>query len=178
VAPRAASSSTSAPALAPSEPAASTNASVVPDVIPALGPAEPDDNPYGPGFEPARPGHYLLAIDPHERPYTVNVPRDYGPYFPIVSLIRVCVSKTGTVANVEILQPTIPVVDLQIPNVIPRWRYHPYVYKGQPVSWCYRLRYNIVGPHDPNDVDPLDEQDFDASTLADDPSATSASRRP
>jgi len=135
-----------APARDTATPASFSSA---PDVIPSLGPAERDDNPYGPAFEPTPPGHHLLAIDPELGPYKVNLPARYANALPIAVPVDICVSATGAVTKVELLEPSLPIVDQQLPIVIPRWRYHPYVIEGRAVPWCYRMRYEIGDPQRP-----------------------------
>lgn len=93
---------------------------------------------------PTRQGHRLLAIDPKERPYKVNVPRQYvvcGEEY--VSQIRICVSEAGLVSSMWILKHSIPVIDLQLPAVVLRWRYEPYLVDGRATAFCYPLNYRV-----------------------------------
>jgi hypothetical protein len=106
----------------------------IPDVIPALPTA----------LVTTRTGHQLLAINPQVQPYKVNIPRQYvacGDEY--VSQIRICVSEAGLVSSVKILRPSIPVIDLQLPVVIHRWRYHPYQVDGRATAFCYPMNYRV-----------------------------------
>lgn len=106
----------------------------IPDVIPALPTA----------LVTTRTGHQLLAINPQAQPYKVNIPRQYvacGDEY--VSQIRICVSEVGIVSSVKILRPSIPVIDLQLPVVIHRWRYHPYQVDGRATAFCYPMNYRV-----------------------------------
>lgn len=98
----------------------------------------------GPKQLSTKAGHSLLAINPQRRPYKVNVPEEYvsrGDEY--VSQLRICVSPQGTVSSVKILRPSIPVIDLQIPQVIPRWKYKPYIVDGRPTAFCYPMNYRV-----------------------------------
>jgi TonB family protein len=74
----------------------------------------------------------------------VNIPEEYvargDEYFTTLSI---CVAANGTVQNVRILKPSIPVIDSQIPQVIPRWKYKPYLVDGQPTGFCYNMNYRV-----------------------------------
>lgn len=98
----------------------------------------------GPKLLSTKAGHSLLAINPLVRPYKVNVPEEYverGDQY--VSQIRICVNAQGAVSSVKILRPSIPVIDLQIPQVIPRWRYKPFLVDGKPTEFCYPMNYRV-----------------------------------
>jgi hypothetical protein len=89
-------------------------------------------------------GHHLLAIDPKDRPYRVLVPHVYtadGQEY--LARLRICVSEEGDVARVDIVEPSIPAIDSQLPVVIPRWRYHPYVVDGRARPFCYVMNYRV-----------------------------------
>lgn len=108
------------------------------------GTAPPPPTSTGPKLLSTKAGHSLLAINPQVRPYKVNVPEEYvarGDEF--VSQIRICVAADGSVASVKILKPSISVIDLQIPQVIPRWRYKPYLVEGRPTPFCYAMNYRV-----------------------------------
>jgi hypothetical protein len=123
-----------------------------PGSLPALEPASAtrgpaDDPPYRAkrGDVTAKPaGHHLLAIDPNERAYKVLVPGEYtadGQEY--LTRLRICVSEEGSVSRVDIVEPSLPAIDLQLPVVIPRWRYHPYVVEGRPRPFCYVMNYRV-----------------------------------
>jgi protein TonB len=108
------------------------------------GTAPPPPKSTGPKLLTTKAGHGLLAINPQVRPYKVNVPEEYvarGDEY--VAQIRICVTAQGTVSSVKILKPSIPVIDLQIPQVIPRWRYKPYLVDGKPAEFCYPMNYRV-----------------------------------
>ena len=108
------------------------------------GTAPPPPKSTGPKLLTTKAGHSLLAINPQVRPYKVNVPEEYvsrGDEY--VAQIRICVNTQGTVSSVRILKPSIPVIDLQIPQVIPRWKYKPYLVEGKPTDFCYPMNYRV-----------------------------------
>lgn len=108
------------------------------------GVAPPPPKSTGPKLLTTRAGHSLLAINPQVRPYKVNVPEEYvqrGDEY--MAQIRICVNADGSVNNVKILRPSIPVIDLQIPQVIPRWKYKPYLVEGRPTPFCYPMNYRV-----------------------------------
>jgi protein TonB len=108
------------------------------------GTAPPPPKSTGPKLLTTKAGHSLLAINPQVRPYKVNIPEEYvarGDEY--VAQIRICVNPDGSVANVKILRPSIPVIDLQIPQVIPKWKYKPYLVEGKPTAFCYPMNYRV-----------------------------------
>jgi protein TonB len=108
------------------------------------GTAPPPPKSVGPKLLTTKAGHSLLAINPQVRPYKVNVPEEYvsrGDEY--VTQIRICVNAQGTVSSVKILKPSISVIDLQIPQVIPRWKYKPYLLNGKPTDFCYPMNYRV-----------------------------------
>jgi protein TonB len=109
------------------------------------GVAPPPPKSTGPKLLSAKAGHSLLAINPQIRPYKVNVPEEYvarGDEF--VDTISICVAANGSVASVKILKPSgNPAIDLQIPRVIPLWKYRPYIVDGQPQGFCYNMNYRV-----------------------------------
>lgn len=108
------------------------------------GTAPPPPKSTGPKLLTTKAGHSLLAINPQVRPYKVNVPEEYvqrGDEY--VAQIRICVNADGSVNNVKILRPSIPVIDMQIPQVIPKWKYKPYLVEGKPTPFCYPMNYRV-----------------------------------
>jgi len=108
------------------------------------GTAPPPPKSTGPKLLTTKAGHSLLAINPQVRPYKVNVPEEYvsrGDEY--VAQIRICVNAQGAVSSVKILRPSIPVIDIQIPQVIPKWRYKPYLVDGKPSDFCYPMNYRV-----------------------------------
>jgi hypothetical protein len=89
-------------------------------------------------------GLTLLAINPQVRPYKVTVPTicvAHGEQY--VSQIRICASAAGTVSQVEILKPSLPIIDEQLPEVIARWRFRPYLIEGRSTPFCYIMHYRV-----------------------------------
>lgn len=85
-----------------------------------------------------------LLIDPNADAYKVTLPPPLartGMRFSAV--VRVCVSTQGTVSEVKVLRGADPAIDPQIPTVLGRWRYRPYMIDGQPVPFCYTIRYDV-----------------------------------
>jgi protein TonB len=116
---------------------------VVGGIVGGIAPPPPPKST-GPKLLTTKAGHSLLAINPQVRPYKVNIPEEYvsrGDEY--VTQLRICVSAQGTVKSVKILRPSIPAIDLQIPNVIPRWRYKPYLVDGRPAEFCYPMNYRV-----------------------------------
>jgi hypothetical protein len=90
-----------------------------------------------------RTGHGLLAIDPQDKPFRALVPPRYVSCGELVSTLRICVSEAGAVSDMQILRPSLPIVDVQLAQVIPRWRYRPYFLQGRATPFCYVLRYRV-----------------------------------
>ena len=91
-------------------------------------------------------GHKLLAINPRVSPYRVTVPEvcvSDGEVYR--SMIRICVTETGTVSEATLLTPSAPFIEEQLPDAVRRWRFHPYLLDGRPTSFCYDLRYMVRG---------------------------------
>jgi periplasmic protein TonB len=99
----------------------------------------------GPKLLTTKAGHSLLAINPQVRPYKVNVPEEYvarGDEY--VAQIRICVGANGAVTDLKVLRPAgLPVIDVQIPKVIPTWKYRPFLVEGRPTPFCYPMNYRV-----------------------------------
>lgn len=96
-------------------------------------------------FDGGRQQHELLAIDPQARAYRVLLPGAYvdnGDEF--VSRVRICVDESGEVSHVDVIEPSIAAVDEQLPEVIARWHYRPYVLEGHATAFCYPMNYRVV----------------------------------
>lgn len=94
--------------------------------------------------EEARSGHALLATNPQQAPYKVNVPEHCIPLGDeFVSTLRICVDAAGEVSGVTILSGSLPIIDSQLSYVIARWRYQPYVVDGLATPFCYHLNYRV-----------------------------------
>lgn len=89
-------------------------------------------------------GKGLLLIDPNDEQYRVKLPPALQRSGTVLNaIVRVCVSAQGAVTDVKILRGAGPAIDPQIPSVLGRWRYRPFTLNGQPVPFCYPLRYEI-----------------------------------
>jgi len=121
---------------------------------PASHRGDPKPEPSGSAAAPARSdspselsptrAHTLLAINPGVQPYKIQVPaRCFRQGSTYIAKLRICVSATGAVTRVDVLKPSIPYIDAQLPIVIGRWRFHPYLHEGQPAPFCYGLNYRV-----------------------------------
>jgi hypothetical protein len=127
----------SAPVVLPPPPA------VAPASIPKPRPAPASS---GPQMLRSKIAHGRLAIDPNQDRYRVTLPPALGRSgHAFTATVRICVSEQGTVTGVTILKSAGPGLDPQIPSVLGRWRYRPWLEDGRAVPFCYSLRYEI-GP--------------------------------
>ncbi len=91
-----------------------------------------------------RIGHGLLAIDPQQRPYEVQVPERCVPLGQAYSTIaKICVDASGDVSGLTIVMSSLPIIDSQLPYVLSLWRYHPYLVDGVATAFCYDLKYSV-----------------------------------
>jgi hypothetical protein len=92
----------------------------------------------------ASEGHALLAIDPQNPVYRVSIPAPCLPESatPFVT-VRMCVDEGGAVKQTLILSRSLPVLDDQVPYVLGRWRYRPYLVDGRARPFCYHLNYRV-----------------------------------
>jgi outer membrane biosynthesis protein TonB len=124
-----------------------SEAGVVGGVVGELvgGTAPPPVNAARPRQLTARAGQSLLAMDPNVAPYKVDLPEEYVQHGEEYhATISICVGADGAVSSVEILKPSIPIIDRQIPKVVPLWKYHPYLLDGKPTPFCYGTNYRVV----------------------------------
>jgi hypothetical protein len=116
---------------------------VVAEDVSAPPPAEGND----PRQLSTQAGHHLLAIDPSQRRYRVHLPERVTERMhtgeKISPLLDICVTTQGSVSSVKIVTGSIAAVDEQIPAVISRWKYRPYLVDGKPEPFCYLMRYSI-----------------------------------
>jgi hypothetical protein len=87
----------------------------------------------------------LLLINPNVDPYVVRLPaalRRGDATF--TADCYICVSAEGKVTSVRVVRGADPAIDAQIPTVLGRWRYRPYILNGKPVPFCWPLRYQIA----------------------------------
>jgi protein TonB len=110
-------------------------------------PPRPEEN-RGPKLISMQAGNQLLAINPNVRPYRVNVPEELtdrmGAGEKISPVVRICVTERGSVESVVVVKGSLPMIDQQVPGVLGRWRYQPYVVNGRPQPFCYVTRYSIA----------------------------------
>jgi outer membrane biosynthesis protein TonB len=88
-------------------------------------------------------GLRLLRIDPLEPPYRVRIPEFCWGNKPVSSDVRICVSDSGDVTAVEIVKASLPVLDRQLPDVIGRWKFEPYMLNGVPKTFCFQMDYRL-----------------------------------
>lgn len=88
--------------------------------------------------------HGLLAIDPTYDPYKVSVPEHCVPPGDVyTSIVRICVDAAGEVSGLTVVETSLPIIDSQLPYVISRWVYEPYIQGARPTPFCYPLRYTV-----------------------------------
>ena len=113
----------------------------------SVAPPRPEES-RGPKLISMQAGNQLLAINPNVRPYRVNVPEEVTSRMSagekISPVVRICVTKAGSVESVVVVKGSIPMIDQQVPIVLGRWRYEPYVVDGRPQAFCYVTRYSIA----------------------------------
>ena len=110
------------------------------------GTAPPPPKSTGPKLLTTKAGHSLLAINPQRAPVQgqrAGRVRQRGATSTSHRCASACPPQ-GTVSSVKILKPSIPVIDLQIPRVIPRWKYKPYLVDGRPTAFCYPMNYRVT----------------------------------
>jgi len=89
-------------------------------------------------------GHGQLAIDPNAEAYKVQIPPSLNRSgIQFSAIVTVSVSAQGQVLAVAVRKGADPAIDPQIPVVIRRWRYRPYVVDGHPVPFKYTFRYDV-----------------------------------
>jgi eukaryotic-like serine/threonine-protein kinase len=115
--------------------------------VAALSPApyrQIEPAPAGPRVLPSKIGHGLLRINPNSDAYRVRPPGALdrsGQAFK--ATVKICVDANGGVSNVSVLRSAGPAIDSQIPAVLSRWRYRPFLEAGRPTPFCYTLAYEI-----------------------------------
>ena len=101
--------------------------------------------PAAPRILPSKVGHGLLRINPNSETYRVRLPGALdraGQVFK--ATVKICVAEDGGVSSVNVLQSAGPAIDPQIPEVLSRWRYRPFLEAGRPTAFCYTLAYQIA----------------------------------
>lgn len=97
-----------------------------------------------PPWLPASAAQRLLAIDPQARGYRIRTRhRCIVVNQTYVTTLEICVSAAGSVSSVAVVRRSIRLIDDQFEEIIPRWRFHPYLVDGRPSPFCYRLNYRV-----------------------------------
>jgi protein TonB len=92
----------------------------------------------------AQVGRALLLINPNEDPYIVRLPPPLvRAKAKFTALVYICVSAEGRVTSAKLVRSVDPAIDPQIPTVLGRWRYRPYMVDGRPTPFCWPLKYLI-----------------------------------
>ncbi|HET9954386.1 MAG TPA: TonB family protein [Polyangiaceae bacterium] len=107
-------------------------------------PPPPPPKPVAPTNVPLQIARQQLLINPDVDPYKVRMPPALARSGATSdSVVRICVSKQGNVTGVSIVKPGLGVIDQQLPTVIRRWRYRPIMKNGEPIEFCYVMRYEL-----------------------------------
>jgi hypothetical protein len=130
----------SEPVVIPALPAVWNEEATIPALPPGGSTPSPVSEP-----EPVllRNGMDLLIIDRTAPRYTARVPSYCAAGAPLASKVRICASETGSVTGVQILEPSLPVLDRQLPQVIGHWQFRPYVLLGTPRAFCFDTVYTV-----------------------------------
>lgn len=100
--------------------------------------------PSGAAVLSAAEGNALLLSDSRSASERIQVPAVcLKEGSPPSSAVRICVSPNGEVSSVHVVQPSIPVIDEQLPEVIARWSYRHHEVAGQPTAFCYGTQYLV-----------------------------------
>jgi protein TonB len=142
-APAAVTTTPVAPSPLPLEPAATA----LPAPMPALAAEQPEPEP---AVAPATgPVHAVNAIDIPEETARALRSHDSFPDLPpplarrgasYILLLNVCVSDTGNVAAVSVLQKADAALDKVVTDAIRTWRYHPLRLDGRARPFCHKVR--------------------------------------
>ncbi|MFZ5896655.1 MAG: energy transducer TonB [Myxococcota bacterium] len=108
---------------------------------PAPPPPPKEDAP--PKFVPPNVAAQQLLTDPRTNPaYRVIMPAAFSSAgMRLWAMVKICVSKAGSVADVKLIKGMDPAVDPLLLSKIRTWRYRPMSIDGQPIAFCYNLRY-------------------------------------
>jgi protein TonB len=110
----------------------------------AGGAAPPPPKSIGPKLLTTKAGVNLLAINPNVSPYKVRVDEEMIERGQVKSAqLYICVNANGSVKSVKITRKSIPPIDRQIPTVIPRWRFKPYLVDGKAAEFCFPMIYTV-----------------------------------
>ena len=87
----------------------------------------------------------LLVTDPQADGNAPRLPPGLvGRGFETAVSMRVCVSESGAVSGVRVMERAGTSVDARVVDAVSRWRYLPYSIDGRPSAFCYRLRYEVT----------------------------------
>jgi hypothetical protein len=89
-------------------------------------------------------GNGQLAIDPNEARYQPVIPpplRKPGARFAL--LVKLCVTKDGSVGEVTVMRSSDPAVDLAIVEKIRLFKFRPYLDHGRPIPFCFFREYRL-----------------------------------
>ncbi|MGC4094170.1 MAG: energy transducer TonB [Polyangiaceae bacterium] len=97
-----------------------------------------------PKFVPPNVGAQQLLTNPMTNPaYAVTMPAAFGQSgMTLWAMVKICVSKTGSVTSATIVKSMDPMVDPLLVSKIRTWKYKPMTIEGQAATFCYNLRYN------------------------------------
>ena len=85
-----------------------------------------------------------LAIDPHGRGYTPELPPTLHRAGRVVGgVFRICTAADGSVASVSVVESAGPGVDGDWMKTLARWRYEPFVVAGQSIPLCHLVRLDV-----------------------------------
>jgi periplasmic protein TonB len=106
-------------------------------------PPPPRQEDAAPKFLPPNIAGQQLLTDPVKDPqYRVVLPGALSNAgMRLWAMIKICVSKEGTVSDVKIIKGMDPSVDPLLRDKIKTWRYKPVSIDGRPITFCYNLRY-------------------------------------
>jgi protein TonB len=106
--------------------------------------AMPTEQPTAPRFLPPQVGSKQLLIDPQSDQYRVKLPPALSRAgMTLWAMVKMCISKDGTVHEAKIIKGADPTVDPSIVSTLKTWRYKPMTVDGRPVPFCYNVRYEI-----------------------------------
>jgi protein TonB len=78
-----------------------------------------------------------LIINPQDERYKVTLPPSLNrPGIRFKAVVMICISAQGTVTSVRVLRGADPAIDSQIPVVLKRWLYRPFMVNGHPEPAC------------------------------------------
>jgi serine/threonine-protein kinase len=131
---------TSAPAAEAPAPSASDAKSTA-SVTAALTPAKGKEAPVRAKQVSPKVGHAQLAVNISADPYRIRLPPVFASA--LETLVRVCVTTSGTVSSVAVVRSADPALDQRLMSTIPRWRYTPLLEDTRAIPFCYTVNLRI-----------------------------------